>query len=146
LSTFWFRPIVIIVEIWKEIGWGAIIYLAALAGIDPTLYEAAIVDGASRWQRMWHITLPGITSTIIVLLILRMGRILNNGFEQIFLLYLPMVYEVADVFETYTYRTGLIERRFSYATAVGLFKSVVGLVMVYSTNYLARSTGEKALW
>ncbi len=146
LSAFWFRPIVIMAEIWKEIGWGAIIYLAALSGIDPTLYEAAIVDGASRWQRMWHVTLPGILSTIIVLLILRMGRILNNGFEQIFLLYSPMVYNVADVFETYTYRTGLIERRFSYSTAVGLFKSVVGLIMVYSTNYLARRTGEKALW
>lgn len=146
ISTFWFRPIIIISEIWKEVGWGAIIYLAALSGIDPTLYEAAIVDGASRWQRMVHVTLPGIISTIIVLLILRMGRILNNGFEQIFLLYSPMVYEVADVFETYTYRTGLIERRFSYSTAVGLFKAVVGLIMVYSTNYLARKTGEKALW
>ena len=146
ISTFWFRPIIIISEIWKEVGWGAIIYLAALSGIDPTLYEAAIVDGASRWQRMVHVTLPGITSTIIVLLILRMGRILDNGFEQIFLLYSPMVYEVADVFETYTYRTGLIERRFSYSTAVGLFKAVVGLIMVYSTNYLARKTGEKALW
>lgn len=146
ISSFWFRPIVIISEIWKSVGWGAIIYLAALAGIDPTLYEAAIVDGASRWQRVWHVTIPGITSTIIILLILRMGRILNNGFEQIFLLYSPMVYDVADVFETYTYRTGLIERRFSYSTAVGLFKAVVGLIMVYSTNFLARRTGEKALW
>ena len=146
ISSFWFRPIVIGAEIWKEIGWGAIIYLAALAGIDPTLYEAAVIDGASRFKRVIHITLPGIASTIVVLLILRMGRLLNNGFEQIFLLYSPMVYNVADVFETYTYRTGLLERRFSYATAVGLFQAVVGLIMIYTTNYFSKLIGEKGLW
>lgn len=146
LSEGWFRIIIIIAEIWKEAGWGAIVYLAALSGIDPSLYEAATIDGASRLQRIWHVTLPGLASTIVVLLIMRMGHILENGFEQIFLLYSPMVYNVADVFETYIYRTGMLEGRFSYSTALGLFKSAVGLVMVYSTNYLSRLMGEKALW
>jgi putative aldouronate transport system permease protein len=142
----YFRGIVILAEIWKGAGWGTIIYLAAISGIDPQLYEAAIVDGASRLQRIWRITIPGITGTIIVLLILRLGRILNNGFEQIFLLYNDLTLDVADVFETYAYRTGLLEGRFAFSTAVNMFKSVVGLILILSTNTLARRAKATALW
>ncbi|MGI5894954.1 MAG: ABC transporter permease [Candidatus Merdivicinus sp.] len=146
ISPKYFRLVIIVAEIWKEVGWGAIVYLAALSGIDPTYYEAAVIDGATRLQRIWYITLPAISNTIVVLLVLRTGRILNNGFEQIFLLYSPMVYEVADVFETYTYRVGLLDGRFSYSTAIDLFKSLVGIVMIYTTNYISRLLGERALW
>jgi putative aldouronate transport system permease protein len=141
-----FRWIIIVTEIWKEAGWGTIIYLAAIAGIDAEMYEAAYIDGASRLQRIIHITLPSISSTIIVLLILRMGHVLRNGFEQIFLLYSPMVYQVADVFETYTYRIGISEGRVSFATAVGVFQSLVGLVLILLTNKLAKKYGEGGLW
>ena len=145
-STKYFRGVIIIMEIWKTSGWGTIVFLSAMAAIDPSLYEAAIIDGANRIQRILYITLPSITSTIVVLLILRTGQILNNGFEQIFLLYSPLVYDVADVFETFTYRTGLREGRFSFATAVGMFQSVVGLVLIYTTNFISRKFGEGGLW
>ena len=141
-----FRSVIIIMEIWKTSGWGTIVYLSAMAAIDPNIYEAAIIDGANRFQRIRHVTLPSISSTIVVLLILRTGRILNNGFEQIFLLYSPLVYEVADVFETFTYRTGLREGRFSFATAVGMFQGVVGLILIFTTNTFARRVGEGGLW
>jgi putative aldouronate transport system permease protein len=141
-----FRGIIVLSDVWKESGWGTIIYLAAILGIDPELYEAAVIDGANRFQRILRITMPGIVATIIVILILRMGSILRNGFEQIFLLYSPLVYEVADVFETYTYRVGIREGRFSFATAVGLFQSLIGLVLILSTNALARKYGESSLW
>jgi len=142
----YFRSIIVITDIWKESGWGTIIYLAAITGIDQDLYEAAIIDGASRWQRVRYITLPGIMSTVVVLLILRAGSILKNGFEQIFLMYSPLVYDVADVFETYSYRVGLQEGRFSYATAVGMFQSVVGLILIWITNVFAKKYGEGGLW
>ena len=142
----YFRSILVITDIWKGSGWGTIVYLAAIAGIDESLYEAALIDGASRMQRIRYITIPGIMSTIIVLLILRSGSILRNGFEQVFLLYSPLVYDVADVFETYTYRVGLQEGRFSYATAVGMFQSVIGLLMIWTTNRLSRKFGEGGLW
>lgn len=145
-SSEHFRGVLIIMEIWKTSGWGTIVYLSAMASIDPNLYEAAIIDGAHRFQRIWHVTLPSIASTIVVLLILRTGRILNNGFEQIFLLYNPLVYEVADVFETYVYRTGLREGRFSFATAVGMFQGVVGLILIFTTNTISRRVGEGGLW
>ena len=146
ISSKYFRSILIISEIWKECGWGTIIYLAAISGIDPTLYEAARVDGANRWHQVWHVTLPCILNTIVVVLILRMGSILNNGFEQIYLLYSPAVYEVADVFETYSYRVGFLEGRYSYSSAVGLFQSVVGLIMILVTNKIAGAMGETGLW
>ena len=146
IEPAWFRPILISAEIFKQAGWGTIIYLAAISGIDDQLYEAAIVDGANRFQRIIHITLPGIVSTIVVLLILRLGRILDNGFEQIFLLYNSLTRDVADVFETYAYRTGLQEGRFAFSTAVNMFKSIVGLVMILTTNHLARRLRETALW
>lgn len=142
----YFRTVLISAEIFKEIGWGTIIYLAAMTGIDPQLYEAAIIDGASRIQRIRYITIPGITTTIVVLLVMRMGSILRNGFEQVFLLQSPLVYSVSDIFETYTYRVGLLEGRFSYSTAVGLFQSVVGFIMISITNNLSKKINESSLW
>ena len=141
-----FRSIIVLSEIWKEAGWGTIVYLAAITSIDMALYESAVVDGAGRLKQIWYITLPGIIPTIIVMLILRMGSLLNNGFEQIFLLYNALTMEVADVFETYTFRVGLREGRFSFATAVGIFQSLVGMIMIYSTNKLSRKVGETGLW
>ena len=121
-------------------------YLAALSSIDENLYEAAIIDGVNRFQRIWYVTIPGIASTVVVLLILSMGGILSNGFEQIYMLYSPMVYNVADVFETYTFRVGLMEGRFGYGTAVGIFQSFVGMIMILITNAVARRLGERGLW
>ncbi len=146
ISTFWFRPIVVLSSIWKESGWGTIVYLAAIAGIDQQLYEAAIVDGASRFRRMWHITLPCIRSVVIILLIIRIGHILDVGFHQILVLYNPAVYDVADVFGTYVYRVGLSGGQFSFATAIGLFKSVFGLILVIGANKLAKAFGESGIW
>lgn len=145
LDPAYFRSIIISAEVWKGIGWGTIIYLAAMTGIDPTLYESARMDGAGRVQQIRFITLPGIVTTIIVLLILRIGNILDNGFEQVFLLYNPLTYDVADVFETYTYRIGLIDGRLSFAAAVGLFKSLVGFVLIIIANRIARIFGNQ-IW
>ncbi|RAU97304.1 sugar ABC transporter permease [Paenibacillus sp. YN15] len=142
----WFRPIIIIQTIWKECGWGTIIFLAALAGVDMEQYEAAIMDGANRWKQTWHITLPSIRSTIVILLILRMGNILDNGFEQIYLLLNPLNREVAEVFDTYVYMVGITQGSFSYSTAVGLFKSVIGVILVMGTNWLAKRFGESGLY
>jgi putative aldouronate transport system permease protein len=145
-SKRYFRSVIVIAEIWKGAGWGTIIYLAALSGIDQELYEAAIVDGASRIQRILHITLPGISNTIAVLLIMRTGGILSNGFEQIYMLYSPLVYQVADVFETYSYRIGLAGGRFSYGTAIGLFTSLVGIILIFTTNHFSRKIGGRGMW
>lgn len=145
LKPEYFRTILVSAEVWKGVGWGTIIYLAAMTSIDPTLYESAKIDGAGRFQQIRHITLPGILSTVVVLLILQVGHILDNGFEQVFLLYNPMTYEVGDVFETYTYRIGLIDGRLSFASAVGLFKAVVGFVLILAANRLARLFG-KQIW
>lgn len=142
----YFRTILICTEIFKEVGWGTIIYLAAMTGIDPEIYEAAVIDGATRIQRIFYITLPGIASTIVVLLVLRMGSVLRNGFEQVFLLQNPLVYSVSDIFETYTYRVGLIEGRYSYSAAVGMFQSVVGFIMISITNWLSRRVNENSLY
>lgn len=142
----YFRSVIVISDVWKEAGWSAIVYIAAIAGIDRELYEAARVDGASMMQRIRYVTLPSLAPTIIVLFILRMGSILRNGFEQIFMLYTPVVYDVADVFETYTYRIGMMEGNYGFATAVGLFQSVVGLILVLATNYISKKVGENGLW
>ncbi|MBD2845109.1 sugar ABC transporter permease [Paenibacillus sp. IB182496] len=146
MEPSYFRSIIVSAEIWKEVGWGTIIYLAAMTGIDPTLYESATIDGASRLQRIWYITIPGIATTVVILLLLKLGNILDNGFEQVFLLYNPLTYETADIFETYTYRIGLQDGRLSYATAVGLFKSIVGFVLIVSANYAARKISGKSIW
>lgn len=145
-STSHFRSVVVIAEIWKTAGWGTIVYLSALTQVDPQIYEAAYIDGANRWQIMFRITLPSIMSTISIMLIMRLGSLMNNGFEQIYLLYSPLVYEVADVFETYTYRIGIQGGRYSYSTAVGLFQSVVGFILIISSNYVSRRLGESSLF
>ncbi|MFC0211897.1 ABC transporter permease [Paenibacillus chartarius] len=142
----WFRPIIILQTIWKECGWGTIIFLAALAGVDVEQYEAAIMDGANRWKQIWHITLPSISSTIIILLILRMGNVMDNGFEQIYLLLNPLNRNVAEVFDTYVYMVGITQGAFSYSTAVGLFKSIVGIILVLGTNWLAKKFGHSGLY
>ncbi|WP_282942716.1 ABC transporter permease subunit [Paenibacillus sp. RC67] len=142
----WFRSLLVSQSVWKEAGWGTIIFLAALSGVDTQLYEAAIVDGAGRWRQLWHITLPAIRSTILILLILRLGNILDVGFEHIFLMLNSTVNSVGDVFETYVYREGLIGGKFSYTTAVGLFKSIVGLVMVVGANWLCKKFGEEGVY
>ncbi|WP_252227383.1 ABC transporter permease [Caldicoprobacter algeriensis] len=145
-SKEWFRTVLVVSSIWKEVGWNSIIYLAALSSIDPQLYEASQIDGANRWQQTWYITLPGIMSTIAILLILRLGNILNAGFEQVFIMYNPSVYEVADIIDTWVYRVGLQGMRYSLATAVGLFKSVVGFILVITSNWLAKRMGESGIW
>lgn len=142
----YFRPIVVLSSVWKEAGWGTIIYLAAISGIDMEQYEAAIVDGANRWQRLIHITLPNLKSTIIVMLILRMGSIMSNGFEQIYTLQNAQNLSVSEVFETYTYRVGMLGGRFSFATTVGLFSSVVAFIFLLSANYLSKKAGEESLF
>lgn len=146
----YFRGIYITANIWKNLGYSAIIYLAALTSIDPTLYEAAIIDGANRWQRVRFITLPGLTPTITILLILSMGSILSVGIDLILLLYNPMTYETADVIGTFVYRRGIagIEGapNLSLGTAVGLFQSVVGLVTILLVNSIARRISETSLW
>jgi putative aldouronate transport system permease protein len=134
----YFRLLYTAQNIWKEAGWNAIIFLAALAGIDPTLYEAAVMDGANRWKQVWHITLPALKSTIIILFILRLGQVLDLGFEHILLLQNPVNLNVADVFDTYVYRSGVLQGNFSYSTAVGIFKSAIGLVLIVSANKLAK--------
>jgi putative aldouronate transport system permease protein len=142
----WFRPIIIVQTIWKECGFGTIIFLAALAGVDAEQYEAAIVDGANRWRQLWHITLPSIKSTIIILLILRMGDVLENGFEQIYLMTNALNRDVADVFDTYVYLMGITQGAFSYSTAVGLFKSLIGVFLVFTSNYLAKKFGQSGIY
>ena len=133
-----FLPIVITSMIWKNIGWGSIIYLAAITGIDPDLYEAAEIDGAGRVQRMWHITLPSITHVIIILFLLRIGNILEAGFDQIFNLYNPLVYDVADIIDTYVYREGISGFKYSLTAAASLFQNLVGLMLLLVVNVVTR--------
>jgi len=140
-STDTFRSVLVGSDIWQNVGWAAIIYLAAITSIDPTLYEAARVDGASRLRLIWHITLPGVQPVFVLLLILRLGQILDAGFEQVYILYNPQVYAVADIIDTWVFRTGLQQLNFSLATAVGLFKSVIGLFMVLTANRVAQRWG-----
>lgn len=142
----WFRTVYIGSGIWQEFGWNSIIYLAALSSIDPTLYEAARVDGASRIRQIFHITLPGIAPTIIILLILSAGNILNVGFEKIILMYSPATYQTADVISTYVYRSGILQAQYSFGAAVGLFNSVANFVILIVVNWISRRTSETALW
>jgi len=137
-SPNYFRGVIILSDIWKETGWSTIVYLAALMAIDPTLFEASAVDGASRLQRIWFISLPGIASTIVVVTLLRLGNILDAGFQQIFVLYSLPVYSVADILDTWVYRQGVLEFQFSLATAVGLFKGAIGLTLVLVSNKLMK--------
>ncbi len=142
----YFRPIIILTLILKETGWLAIIYLAALSAIDPEQYEAATIDGANRFRKLFHITLPGIRNTIIILLILKIGNMMDFGFEQIYVMYNPAVYDVADVLSTYIYRVGLQDARFSLTTAIGLFQSGIGFFLIWGANLLARRFSDNSLW
>lgn len=142
----YFRSILVVSSVWQSVGWGSIIYLAAISAIDVQLYEAAIIDGANRWQQMWHITIASIANVIVIVLILRVGHILDAGFGQIFLLYSPAVYSVADIIDTFVYREGIGKMNYEFATAVGLFKSVIALIMVLSTNKIAKKLGHEGIW
>jgi len=142
----WFRQIYVSSEVWQTVGWGTILYLAALTTIDPHLYEAARIDGASRWRQTWHVTLPGIRPTIMTLLILNIGTFTAVGFEKILLLYNPLTYPTADVITTYLYRMGVVSNNFSYAAAIGLFEGLIGLVLITSANLISRRTVGASLW
>lgn len=141
-----FVPIYVISGIWQEVGWESIIYLAALASIDPELYEAAAIDGAGRWKQLWNVTLPGIVPTIMILLVLRIGRLLSVGHEKIILLYNPAIYETADVISSFVYRKGLQEFNWSYSAAVGMFNSVINLFLLVMANRFSRKISESSLW
>lgn len=146
MNAEWFRPMYIIQVIWREAGWGTIVYLAAMASIDPGLYEAARMDGAGRFRQIWHITLPGIRNVIVVLLILKVGSVLDTGFEHIFLLLNSMNKNVAEILDTFVYTAGLKQGQFSFSTAVGLFKSIIALILVVSSNWLAKKFGEEGVY
>lgn len=144
-SEFWLRPMVVFQNIWKESGWGTIIFLAALAGVDVQMYEAARLDGAGRLQQIWYITLPAIKSTVITMLILRMGNIMEAGFDQLFLMQNATNRQAAQIIDTYVYQMGMKNGQLSFATAVGLFKSVIGLVLVLSADKIAKKVGEEGI-
>lgn len=141
-----FKPLYVLSGIWQEAGWGSIIYLATLSTIDLGLYEAATIDGASRFQRMLYVSLPGLLPIIIVQLIMRIGNILTTGFEKVFLLYSPLTYDTADIISTYIYRQGLELSNYSYGTAVGIFNSVVNLIILVLANYTSKKVTEESLW
>ena len=142
----WFRTIYVSSEVWQTVGWGTILYLAALTTIDDSLYEAARIDGASRWQQTWHVTLPGIRPTMVTLLILNIGTFMAVGFEKILLIYNPLTYPTADVISTYLYRVGIVSGNFSYAAAIGLFQAIIGLVMILTANFISRRVVGASLW
>lgn len=146
MNEDWFRPMYILQVIWREAGWGTIIFLAAITGVDPQLYEAAKMDGANRLRQMWHITLPAIRSVIIIMLILKIGDVLELGFEHVYLLLNASNREVGEIFDTYVYTAGLQQGQFSYSTAVGFFKGVVGLILVIFANRLAKRFGEEGIY
>jgi putative aldouronate transport system permease protein len=137
ISNDWFRKILIGGEVWKEFGYGAIVYVAAITSIDPTLYEAAGIDGAGRWKKMWYVTLPSIIPTIVLMTTLNIGKLLKGGFDQVFNLYSPLVYETGDIIDTYVYRMGLVDLQYSNGTAVGLFQSLIGFLLLVIAYKLA---------
>ena len=141
-----FQPIYVLSNLWQMAGWNSIIYMAAMSAIDASLYDAAYVDGCGKLRQMWHVTLPGILPTIIIMLILRIGNMFTVGYEKIILLYNPMTYETADVISSYVYRRGIEESNFSYATAIGLFNSVLNCVFLFAANALSRRATEQSLW
>lgn len=143
----YFRTIYVSSNIWQTIGWGSIIYIAALAGVDQELYEAAVIDGAGRWKQMLHVTLPGITPTIVILLVMRIGQLLSVGYEKIILLYNPTVYETADVISTYVYRRALLEGgNYGYSAAVGMFNSIINFVLLITANRISKRISGGGLW
>ncbi len=146
INPQFFRPMLIVTGIWQGVGWGTIVYLAALSGIDPELYEAAAVDGANRFQMALRITLPSLVPVMTVLFILRLGQILNAGFDQIFNLYNPLVYDVADILDTAVYRIGIFNRKYDFATAMSLFKSAIGVSMIVVTNSIIKRFSDYGVW
>jgi len=142
----WFRFIYVSSGIWQSFGWNSIIYLAALSGIDPNLYEAAKIDGAGRLRQIWHVSLPGIKGTVITLFILSVGNMMSVGFEKIILLYKPTTYETADVISTYVYRVGLISAQYSFSAAVGFFNSVINLILLLSCNWISKKISSYSIW
>lgn len=141
-----FVPLYVISDIWQGMGWGSIIYIAALMGIDQSLYEASKIDGAGRWKQTWYVTIPGIMPTIIIMLILKLGNMLNVGFEKIILLYNPVIYQTADVISTFVYRKGLQEFNWSFSAAVGLFNSVINFMLLISANWISKKLNDSSLW
>ena len=142
----YFRGVLVLTDIWKEMGWSAIIYLAALSGVPVDLYEAATVDGANKLAKMRYVTIPCIMPTIIIMLLLRIGGILNSNFEQVFTMYSPAVYDVADIIDTYVYRMGIIKTDYGVSAAAGLFKSLVSFAMVVTCNWLTKKSGQESLF
>jgi putative aldouronate transport system permease protein len=141
-----FRIIYVASNVWQQIGWGSIIYLAALSGIDGQLYEAAKIDGAGWWKQLWNVTLPGIAPVIIIMLLLQIGRLMSLGYEKTILLYNPSTYETADIISSYVYRVGLIDQDWSYSTAVGLFNSVINMILLFGANRFSKKYSETSLW
>ena len=141
-----FRPFLVMTDIWKSVGWGSVVYLAAISAIDPSLYEVARIDGANRFRQAVHITIPSLIAVIVIMFILRLGALMNAGFDQIMNLYNPMVYEVGDIIDTYVYRMGIEQGKYAFSTTVGLFKNAVGLVLVLGSNLIVRRFSEYGLW
>ncbi|WP_214626265.1 ABC transporter permease [Paenibacillus agaridevorans] len=146
IDSGWFRPIYVLSEIWTNTGYEAILYLAAIAGINPTIYEAARVDGAGRFRMMWNVTIPGILPTVLIMFILKTGSMIRVGYEKVLLLYNPMTYNVADVFSTFVYRKGLLESNYSYGAAVGMFEAVIAMVMLLFAHLISKRLGGRGLW
>ena len=142
----YYRTIYVVSSIWQQVGWGSIIYLSALAGVDSQLYEAAAIDGAGKWKQMLHVTLPGIAPTIVIMLIMNIGQLMSMGHEKTILLYNPSTYETADIIASYVYRVGLIDQDWSYSTAIGLFNSVINLVLIILANRFSKKMTETSLW
>lgn len=143
----YFRTIYVLMNLWQSIGWGSIIYIAAIAGIDQELYEAAVIDGAGRWKQVLHVTIPGISETMVILLIMRVGQVLSVGYEQILLLYNSTIYETADVISTYVYRRTLLEGgNYGYSTAISMFNSIINLILLVTANKISRKVSGKGLW
>lgn len=145
-SNTWFRPMIIVTDVWKEFGYNSIVYLAAITAIDPGLHEAAAMDGASWWKRVWHITIPGMLPIILLMGAMNLTSILSAGFDQIYNLYSPMVYQTGDVLDTYVYRMGMISRQYSFSTAVGLLRSVVGMILMLAANELAKRFTQRSIF
>lgn len=142
----WFRFIYVSSGIWQGVGWGSILYLAALSGIDTEQYEAANIDGANRWHQLIHVTIPGLMPTIVIMLILNIGQMMNVGYEKVILLYNPLTYSTADVVSSYVYRMGLLSFNYGYSTAVGLFNSVINMILIIAANFISRKVNETSLW
>ena len=146
MDNNYFRGVLIFSDVWKELGWGSIVYLAAIAGLDQECYEAAVVDGANRMQKIWYITVPGLMPTVVMMLIMRVGGIMNAGFDQIFAMYNSMVYESSDIIGTYIYRISLGKLDFSTGTAIGVFNSMIGMTLTMSANYFSKKVTGRSIW